>query len=118
MAACRDCGAKIIFAFNETRERWLPIEYRTHRSSDSPFEGGVYLEQHHEVHRCAKRQQVSGAKGSPHHAALHLLPSAPIQVVKAAYRALALIHHPDKGGSNDRMRELNAALEAIEREQR
>ena len=28
-------------------------------------------------------------------AVLHLLPSAPLEVVKAAYKALALLHHPD-----------------------
>lgn len=42
-------------------------------------------------------------------AALHLLPGAPGPVVHAAYRALALLCHPDKGGSHERMVEINNA---------
>ncbi len=41
--------------------------------------------------------------------ALHLLPSAPAELVKAAYRTLAQIHHPDHGGSEETMKRLNEA---------
>ena len=34
------------------------------------------------------------------HAALHLLPTAPKSVIKAAYKALALECHPDRGGDS------------------
>jgi hypothetical protein len=34
---------------------------------------------------------------------------APAEAVNAAYRRLAATHHPDRGGSNDRMAELNVA---------
>jgi hypothetical protein len=40
---------------------------------------------------------------------LHLLPSAPPEVVKAAYRALAVLNHPDKGGDEEQMKRLNDA---------
>jgi len=40
---------------------------------------------------------------------LHLLPSAPPEVVKAAYRALAVLNHPDKGGDEEQMKRLNEA---------
>jgi hypothetical protein len=40
---------------------------------------------------------------------LHLLPSAPPEVVKAAYRALAVLNHPDKGGDEEAMKRLNEA---------
>jgi hypothetical protein len=42
-------------------------------------------------------------------AALYLLPSAPVEVVKAAYRALATMHHPDHGGDVEKMKAINAA---------
>jgi hypothetical protein len=42
--------------------------------------------------------------------ALHLLPSAPAELVKAAYRTLAQIHHPDHGGSEETMKRLNEAF--------
>jgi hypothetical protein len=45
--------------------------------------------------------------------ALHLLPSAPPEVVKAAYRALALKHHPDKGGDTNAMQRINDAYRML-----
>jgi len=44
---------------------------------------------------------------------LHLLPSAPREVVKAAYKALALLHHPDHGGDAELFKEINLAYESI-----
>jgi hypothetical protein len=44
---------------------------------------------------------------------LHLLPSAPLPVVKAAHRALALLHHPDRGGEVAAMQKINLAYEQI-----
>jgi hypothetical protein len=43
------------------------------------------------------------------YAALWLRPGAPMEVVRAAYRALAALHHPDKGGDMGTMQQLNAA---------
>ena len=45
---------------------------------------------------------------------LHLLADAPIEVVRAAYKALALLHHPDHGGTVTKMQALNAAYEKIQ----
>ena len=45
------------------------------------------------------------------YAALHLLPSAPDELVDAAFRVLARQSHPDvAGGDGERMRELNDAF--------
>ncbi len=44
---------------------------------------------------------------------LHLLPSAPPEVVKAAYRALAMKHHPDKGGDTATMQTINDAYRRL-----
>ncbi|MBU6365500.1 MAG: J domain-containing protein, partial [Gemmatimonadetes bacterium] len=40
---------------------------------------------------------------------LHVQPDAPVEVVRAAYRALAAKHHPDKGGDHDRAALVNEA---------
>jgi curved DNA-binding protein CbpA len=36
-----------------------------------------------------------------------------MEVVRAAYKALVFIHHPDRGGSTARMQEINAAFGEI-----
>ena len=46
---------------------------------------------------------------------LHLQPTAPAELVDAAYRTLARIHHPDAGGSTETMQRLNEAVETIRR---
>jgi len=52
-------------------------------------------------------------KTDPSYATLHLLPSAPPELVDAAYRCLARLHHPDTGGSTTTMQRLNAAHGAL-----
>ncbi len=53
------------------------------------------------------------------YAALHLLPTAPPQVIEAAYRALCKLYHPDlrpeeeRGLVTARMAEINRAVEAL-----
>ena len=42
--------------------------------------------------------------------------NAPLVVCEAAYRALVKMAHPDAGGSDQRMRALNAAIEQIRKE--
>jgi hypothetical protein len=44
---------------------------------------------------------------------LHLRPTAPPELIDAAYRCLAKLHHPDRGGSHDQMLALTAAREAL-----
>jgi hypothetical protein len=43
------------------------------------------------------------------YATLHLLPTAPPELVKAAYRCLAMINHPDVGGDTESMQQINVA---------
>jgi hypothetical protein len=44
---------------------------------------------------------------------LHLLPDAPPELVKAAYKTLAKIHHPDARGDSEKMVAINRAFEII-----
>ena len=46
-------------------------------------------------------------------AKLYLISGAPMEVVQAVYRALAKLNHPDYGGDEDRMKEINIAYKAI-----
>ena len=52
------------------------------------------------------------AGGDPYQV-LHLLPSAPDEVVTVVYRTLARLTHPDVGGDHDAMLALNHAVEQI-----
>jgi hypothetical protein len=47
---------------------------------------------------------------------LGVRPDAPMSVIKASYRALSNAAHPDKGGSEGQMKELNDALEQVQKE--
>ena len=44
---------------------------------------------------------------------LHLLPTAPPELVTAAHRCLAKLNHPDRGGSTMTMQRINAAVDVI-----
>jgi hypothetical protein len=44
---------------------------------------------------------------------LHLLPSAPPELIKAAYKCLAMKYHPDHGGSTQAMQKINEAYELL-----
>jgi curved DNA-binding protein CbpA len=46
---------------------------------------------------------------------LWLRPGAPWPVVKAVYRSLAAVHHPDRGGDPVKMQEINAAYAVLRR---
>jgi hypothetical protein len=46
-------------------------------------------------------------------AALHLLPTAPPELIKSAYRILAARTHPDHGGSEFEMKKLNLVYEKL-----
>ena len=49
------------------------------------------------------------------YATLHLLPSAPSDVVRVVYRTLALHAHPDRGGDHEQMLALNASFDRLQR---
>ena len=46
-------------------------------------------------------------------AKLFLLDGAPIEVIRAAYKALAVKYHPDRGGDAEKMVELNTAYSEL-----
>jgi curved DNA-binding protein CbpA len=44
---------------------------------------------------------------------LHVQPDAPFEVIKASYRALMTLHHPDVGGDHDAAVLLNEAYAVL-----
>jgi DnaJ-domain-containing protein 1 len=53
------------------------------------------------------------AGGNDHYRVLHLLPTAPVELIESAYRTLARLHHPDRGGDVVAMQRVNAAYHAL-----
>lgn len=51
-----------------------------------------------------------------HHTVLHLLPSAPPEVIKASWQALIKKNHPDAGGDTQAAQRINAAYLALKRD--
>lgn len=108
----------------------------------SEDERGVVYESYHRRHRCVKgyeqwaenarrdhdqkarerQQRAREASRTPFvavrseswaHATLFVAVDAPIEVIRAAYKALAMLYHPDHGGDSERMVELNRAYETL-----
>jgi curved DNA-binding protein CbpA len=46
---------------------------------------------------------------------LHLLPTAPPELIKVAFYCLAKLYHPDRGGDLARMQAVNSAWEKLRR---
>jgi len=54
----------------------------------------------------------SASKATPY-TLLHVTEDAPMAVIRAAYKALAVIHHPDRGGDTAKMAEITTAYDNI-----
>lgn len=63
-----------------------------------------------------QREQQTTPPSPPRgpYADLHLLPTAPPELVTVAYRCLAKLYHPDRGGSVIDMQRLNVAMSLIQ----
>lgn len=79
------------------------------------FYGSVFWNRHkHEApHERNDDPPVERVAGDGPHAVLGVRSDASSDEIRSAYRALALKHHPDHGGSVERMREINLAYAAI-----
>jgi DnaJ-domain-containing protein 1 len=81
-------------AYNTRHNGWIPPRPSRPRS--------------HQTHHCGRVRATQGPR-----AVLGVHLDATLQEIKSAYRALAMQHHPDHGGSVEKMREINLAYAAI-----
>lgn len=65
------------------------------------------------VHVTDDRSRERAAAGEDPYTALHLLPTAPPELVQAAYKILARLNHPDAGGDTLVMQQINAAVATL-----
>jgi len=128
MADCKKCGARIGFVLNEDTGKWHPVEYDSidyDNDEKNEKEQIIFDVSVHESHRCFRAKSgyrdrstppqppPKQAKPKSHYETLCVISTAPKEVIQAAYRALAKIHHPDAGGNLKKMQEINAAWEAL-----
>jgi len=89
----------------ERLQRWADA-WTSQQEWDAPRRNG-------QQHRSDRHQDAPAAPLTEAYATLHLLPSAPPELVTAAYRALAQLHHPDRGGDTGAMIVINRAVEIL-----
>jgi len=92
----------------ETLKAWLAFVF----TRDAVTWGG-HAERHERQRQDAPRQAPPSDPLDEAYRALHLLPTAPPEVVQAAQRALVKIHHPDAGGTHEAAVAINRAVEII-----
>lgn len=62
---------------------------------------------------------IIGSKPSPSaYATLYVTQDAPRQVIEAAFRVLAKLHHPDSGGDTETMSRINQAFQELKKKGR
>jgi hypothetical protein len=71
----------------------------------------VFITVETDSERTAPPRQATGSTDT--YAVLHLLPTAPPELVESAYRCLSRLHHPDVGGNTTMMQRINAAASTI-----
>jgi hypothetical protein len=66
-----------------------------------------------DIRESGRRSADRAPQAGDPYVVLHLRETAPPELVTAAYRCLARLHHPDRGGSTATMQAINAAAEQI-----
>jgi hypothetical protein len=60
-------------------------------------------------------QSTASATSRTAYATLFVTEDAPPEIIRAAFRTLAKMHHPDQGGDADKMTEVNAAYQKLKK---
>jgi DnaJ domain len=124
---CNEHGESIII-HERTPSWWSEVEDDRQRQkqeqrrsqwsnsrNDYSYTGGGRSGQQGSGHQSGGQRQggsTSTSKEDPY-SVLHLRESAPVEVIRGAYRALALLHHPDRGGDTETMKRVNNAWDQI-----
>ena len=132
MSLCAFCGAESDSSGTRLAYGWVacaahkiylkPAKFNSkcHACSGSIFAGeDVVLCKHagawivlHPYIECNLSFEQRESNGGPY-GVLYLKKDAPWPVIVAAYKALATIHHPDRGGRLETMQKVNNAMDEI-----
>lgn len=126
-----DYGAELRFPYNawivDSLKSLIPVGYRAWDPDahcwtvEEPYVDqaiGILRQVHKAVRIDDQRIPRAGATSGEgnSYATLHLLPTAPKELVDAAYRCLARLYHPDTGGNTTKMQALNLAYEHLKQQ--
>jgi hypothetical protein len=118
--AAATCHARAAYAqaAGAAPHPWFAADRSANRPRHSRYSAGPSSER--QTSDTADTPHVFGSATLPKsvedaYTALYLRPGAPQPVVKAVYRTLAQLHHPDAGGDPEAMTRINAAYAAIQR---
>lgn len=85
--------------------------------SELPMDAQMAIAAQKAAWRTGAKLGVEKVETSDPYRVMHLLPSAPPAIVDSVFKALAKIHHPDKGGDPEEMKKVNEAYERIKSRQ-
>lgn len=111
-------GSRVRYFRCGSCHRWVSSTYTDVFRADSKFrtwparEEDSQQEQFQQVKDKLERWLAAVEEQDPYRA-LGVSPLDTTEAIRARYRQLALEQHPDRGGSAERMQELNAAYERI-----
>ena len=102
---CRLCTWLDLW-FDPDEQEWGEDEPASHRYGGRSYSGGQSSYGRYQQHTSTSTIEAAFAT-------LHLLPTAPPELVQAAHRALTKLHHPDVGGDTQLMTRINLAMQLI-----
>jgi hypothetical protein len=112
-------GARVRYFHCAKCHRWVSSTYSEVLRADAkvrsrPKEDGGFFSSFDQVKERLE-QWLTVLDGKDPYRTLGVAPSDSPERIRERYRELAVAHHPDRGGSIDRMREINDAYERISR---
>ena len=122
MATCKRCHAPIAWAYGK---RWEPVDPGTLSQAiwnSALGDKGAYIFERRFAHRCVKPPPppptpppvpVVPPTIAEALTTLHCLATAPPAVLKAAYKAMAILNPPDHGWNEEMMKRINNAADTL-----
>jgi hypothetical protein len=102
------------FTYSGNARTWREQQERARRERErQDQQRREQAETFHRRQQAGWQNTASVQRASSDHATLFVTADAPPEVIRAAYKALALLYHPDKGGSVTKMQALNSAMDAL-----
>jgi len=112
-------GARVRYFHCSGCHRWVSSTYSEVLRADAkvrsrPKGDGGFFSSFDQVKERLE-QWLSGLEGKDPYRTLGVRPSDSPERIRERYRELAVANHPDRGGSLERMREINEAYERVSR---